>query len=58
MKETTKRKAGFPEKLERNEEIYKKKMSGASFRKLSQEYDLSMTTLQKIVNRWRLRENK
>lgn len=52
------KKIGFPEKIDRNEEIYKKKEKGVTYRKLSEEYNLSYTTLQKIVNRWRNKNNK
>lgn len=54
--ENTKRKVGYPEKIGRNGEIYKKKQEGVSYNQLSWEYRLSITTIQKIVKRWKKRE--
>ena len=48
---------GLPEKVERNQEIYKKKMSGMTYRQLSIDYDLSINRLQQIVNRLRKQQD-
>jgi Mor family transcriptional regulator len=52
-----KRGVGHPEKTKRNREIYQKKMAGATYRELLKKYNLSFTSLQKIINRWKRREN-
>lgn len=44
------------EKIERNKIIYVKKKMGATYRQLSMEYGLSITTLQEIIKRFRIRE--
>ncbi len=41
------------EKTERNLEIFKKKMKGVTYRKLSQEYNLAITTILTIVKRYK-----
>ena len=40
------------EKTKRNKEIYDKKMSGATYRQLSKEYDLSMNRLLIIIKNY------
>lgn len=44
------------EKKERNEEIYRKKKAGATYRQLSIDYNLSINTLLNIINRYKAKE--
>lgn len=44
------------EKIERNEEIYQKKLAGETYRKLSKDYGLAIETVFRIVKRFKLRK--
>lgn len=41
------------QKIDRNKEIIAKKLSGATYEQLAREYDLSISGLMGIIQRWK-----